>query len=310
MGTKISALTETGSAPGGSYLPLAYDGENYKIDAANLGAGSNNSPATSVVFGGYEVINSSTTWTAPAGTNLIWLTLVGAGAGGGAGYYNSANGAGGGGGGAIWDYFVNVVGGASYTITIGAGGTGGEYGGTNSYANGTAGTASVFEKASDASYFINCGGGSQSAGQYGGAGGALTTGGSLLPTNLSHLATGSTELYGASGSIAQNGYQESAYAQPGNGGDSGFPAVAAYSAGISTMGAEKASMGYKWPGYGRRPTSTFRSNGQNWGGAGWIKTAWAGYLGGGAAALNTSNANPVNVGGDGMCLIRTVSTNE
>ena len=37
MGTKISALTTTGSAPGGAYVPLAYGGENYKIDAANVG---------------------------------------------------------------------------------------------------------------------------------------------------------------------------------------------------------------------------------------------------------------------------------
>ena len=36
MGTKISALTTTGSAPTDSYVPIAYDGQNYKTSAGNL----------------------------------------------------------------------------------------------------------------------------------------------------------------------------------------------------------------------------------------------------------------------------------
>ena len=39
MGTKISAFTETGSAPADSYLALAYDGANYKIEAPSILAG-------------------------------------------------------------------------------------------------------------------------------------------------------------------------------------------------------------------------------------------------------------------------------
>ena len=39
MGTKISAMTTTGSAPSNSYLPLAYDGKNYKIEPQNVGGG-------------------------------------------------------------------------------------------------------------------------------------------------------------------------------------------------------------------------------------------------------------------------------
>tara|TARA_R110000851_G_scaffold56982_1_gene133029 strand:+ start:189 stop:734 length:546 start_codon:yes stop_codon:yes gene_type:complete len=39
MGTKISALTTTGSAPTGSYLPLAFEGGNYKVSAGDLGLG-------------------------------------------------------------------------------------------------------------------------------------------------------------------------------------------------------------------------------------------------------------------------------
>ena len=36
MGTKISALTETGSAPTGAYYPLEYDNANYKISTETL----------------------------------------------------------------------------------------------------------------------------------------------------------------------------------------------------------------------------------------------------------------------------------
>jgi len=38
MGTKISALTTTGSAPADSYIPIAYDGENYKVTPGNVNA--------------------------------------------------------------------------------------------------------------------------------------------------------------------------------------------------------------------------------------------------------------------------------
>ena len=38
MGTKISALTETGSAPTGAYYPLEYDNANYKISTETLRA--------------------------------------------------------------------------------------------------------------------------------------------------------------------------------------------------------------------------------------------------------------------------------
>ena len=38
MGTKISALTETGSAPTGAYYPLEHDNANYKISTETLRA--------------------------------------------------------------------------------------------------------------------------------------------------------------------------------------------------------------------------------------------------------------------------------
>lgn len=62
MGTKISALTETGSAPTGAYYPLEYDNANYKISTetlrANLGGKYVADWATS--HGGVTVANGAT----------------------------------------------------------------------------------------------------------------------------------------------------------------------------------------------------------------------------------------------------------
>tara|TARA_R110000824_G_scaffold378149_1_gene569610 strand:+ start:728 stop:2071 length:1344 start_codon:yes stop_codon:yes gene_type:complete len=62
MGTKISALTETGSAPTGAYYPLEYDNANYKISTetlrGNLGGKYVADWATS--HGGVTVANGAT----------------------------------------------------------------------------------------------------------------------------------------------------------------------------------------------------------------------------------------------------------
>ena len=62
MGTKISALTETGSAPTGAYYPLEYDNANYKISTetlrANLGGKYTADWAQS--HGGVTVANQAT----------------------------------------------------------------------------------------------------------------------------------------------------------------------------------------------------------------------------------------------------------
>ena len=62
MGTKISALTETGSAPTGAYYPLEYDNANYKISTetlrANLGGKYTADWAQS--HGGVTVANGAT----------------------------------------------------------------------------------------------------------------------------------------------------------------------------------------------------------------------------------------------------------
>ena len=62
MGTKISALTETGSAPTGAYYPLEYENANYKISTETLRAnlGGKYTADWAVSHGGTTVANGAT----------------------------------------------------------------------------------------------------------------------------------------------------------------------------------------------------------------------------------------------------------
>lgn len=75
----------------------------------------------------YQEFNSSGTWTCPTGTTLVDVVLVGGGGGGGAVHSITANqmgASGGGGGGEVKKVSVPVTAGTTYTITVGAGGSG------------------------------------------------------------------------------------------------------------------------------------------------------------------------------------------
>lgn len=82
----------------------------------------------------------TTTWVAPVGVTSVDYLAVGGGGGGGNGY-DSGGGAGGGGG-MVRTGTLSVTPGQSYTITVGAGGTGGAD--TRANNNGTTGGNSVF----------------------------------------------------------------------------------------------------------------------------------------------------------------------
>jgi hypothetical protein len=130
----------------------------------------------------------STTWTAPATCQSPITYWIVGGGGGGGGAYDNAGGGGGGGGTARTGTYA-VVPGTTYTIDVGAGGTGGDGRGSNntpppsggsSQTDGTAGTSSSFDAGGGGPVAAGGGKGLKSRNNTaagGGYGGVVSTGG-------------------------------------------------------------------------------------------------------------------------------------
>lgn len=126
--------------------------------------------------------NSSGNWTAPIGTNLAFVSVVGAGQGG----YGSASGNSSGPGangtgyaGGVCGAYVQVTGGGTHVVTIGAGGAGaGAVGGSNITAGAQGGTT-IFD-----GRIQMTGSGGNSGGRYsiGSQNGAAASGATTLTT--------------------------------------------------------------------------------------------------------------------------------
>ena len=128
-------------------------------------------------------INATGNWTAPAGTNIAFVSIHGAtggGAGGGWGRYNTTGGAGG--TGMVSGAFVQVTGGAAHAVTIGAGGAGGP--GSAGQGGGSGGGAAGVTNFDSALTVPGSGGGT--AGVPGAAGSAASSGSGT--TNLTSLS--------------------------------------------------------------------------------------------------------------------------
>ena len=74
MGIKISNMTTTGSAPTGSYIPIAYDGENYKVNPSSAITGLRYVEDWAQTIGGVTIVNGATfTITHNLGTTAIMV---------------------------------------------------------------------------------------------------------------------------------------------------------------------------------------------------------------------------------------------
>jgi hypothetical protein len=72
MGIKISNMTETGSAPTGSYIPIVHDGENYKVNPSSAITGLRYVEDWASTIGGVAVAHGATfTITHNLGTTAI-----------------------------------------------------------------------------------------------------------------------------------------------------------------------------------------------------------------------------------------------
>ena len=100
-------------------------------DATTFLRGDNTFAAAGGGFESQQVFTSSGTYTKPSGINTLKVIVVGGGAGGGGHSNNSAAGGGGGGGTSI--KIIDATSITTETVTIGAGGTRGNSGGTSSF---------------------------------------------------------------------------------------------------------------------------------------------------------------------------------
>ena len=240
-------------------------------------------------------INSTQSWTAPAGVTVVDLMLVGGGgAGGGVVGGGSGSAGGGGGGGGVVIHSVPVTPGTSYTVTIGAGGarstgTGdGGLGGNTTFGSlltalgggGGQGWASIGSTVAAGA----CGGGAASSNTSGYAGG----GGGFYPV-VGQPTPGTTRSVGLQGN---NGNPPS----PANGNASaagGGAYLGLFGAGAGG-GSDNNVNGWNFGGYNAgRGSLRF---------AGIQATAGVANFGGGGGGGDTG-AYPQN-GGSGTCIIR------
>ena len=154
---------------------------------------------------------SSGTWTAPSGVYSAQFLVVGAGGGGGGTtqLVTEYSISGGGGGGAVKQINLSVTPGTSYTVTIGAKGTGG----SGAAAGGSGGFSEVLNGATS---LIKC---------FGGAGGSSTTGAGVevFATASQTLAGGGGKPNSGVGGIA------------GGGGGGAFPIIQGYGTSVGTI---------------------------------------------------------------------------
>ena len=321
-------------APGTSGNVLQSDGTSWISAAAAAGGGG-----VSVT-----VYTSSTTWTKPTGAKVVEVICIGGGGGGASGRKGSTGtlrlgGSGGGGGACAKNTFYADLLGASETLTVGAGGTGGASVSVNS-TNGNAGVDGG--NSSFGNWLIARGGGggvggTNSSPQTGGSGGSVArdtvqlfaasasfqSGGGGRSTNLSAGlsnewggASGApvtdqpgvdagSSVYGGSGGGTGGTFTAAGAARGASaGGKGGFYAVGGGGAAGTLGGNGSAGAGPTYSlcgdGGGGGATYTGATNGN--GGAG---GRGSGGGGGGAGTNDTSNSGAGGAGGNGVVIVIT-----
>jgi hypothetical protein len=233
-----------------------------------------------------------------------YLVVAGAGSGGGGG------GGGGGGAGGLLTGIVTVAAGTSYTVTVGAGGTGVT---VVSSVNGNSGAASVFGSISAAGGGGGgLGGGGQNLGVAGGSGGGAGFSNSNLPApggqgtsgqgnagGLSSTSGGNPGGGGGAGTVGLNGTVGSAGKPAGNG---GVGIASAISGTVTTYAGGGG-------GGGRTDTGQLAgSGGIGGGGAGGSDSSGTNGAvntgGGGGGVSNGSDTYTSGAGGSGIVVVR------
>lgn len=230
-------------------------------------------------------IGSPFTWTKPAGISGVLVRVCGAG-GGGAGSTAISSTLSGGGGGAAGscneDFFRAADIGATVSVTIGQGGTGGANSGSGT-ANGSGGSNTTFGSLLTG---YAGGGGSRSSGQNvsgggGGSGGLLGAGGSVVTSSSGGTAGSFGGVTGANSNAA--GASPSALPWIGASGGGADDTANGHAGGASVFG----------PGGGAGAGNAASTSPKN-GAAGGVSNLNAGGLGGTSGTPNGGNGVAVN----------------
>ncbi len=268
----------------------------------------------------------SLTDTAGIGVNCLYLLIGGGGGGGAAAISGQVAGSGGGGAGAFVYGTLKVVPGATYSITVGAGGAGSQ--GTTGIGSPSSITRSVSGVVVDS---LNVGGG----GSGGGPGSAETMSGSYPTTGIGGSSGGPWPGYGAfqdprnignmwavtgtSGVLtvtaASANTGGNTWGNTGGGGGGGAGGRGAYASATNTNSGGGGGPGATWPvtggsrffaagGGGNNMKDTFPggggAGGSSIGGNGGSGTAGAANTGSGGGAKYDG---PAGAGGSGICII-------
>jgi hypothetical protein len=256
----------------------------------------------------YLVFKSGTnTWTVPAELSNVSLLLIGGGGAGGSGAWAGGGGA----GGVLYDSSFSVTGGASYSTSVGAGGTAGantlqiatnqSFSGSDTWFNSNS-TLVAKGGGAGASYAWGQSAGSLCRGRDGGSGGGSTecndgsinTGGATTQTILA----GADAAYGNAGGSTPSANNYSG-AGGGGAGAVGSPSLAAASPGRGGDGINNfsawltaiASSMSDVSGWSTATTTGYIAGGG--GGASQATQVTGGFGGGGAGGVNT-NSSTIN----------------
>lgn len=309
-------------------LPIANGGTNATTAAAaltSLGAAGTSDVQVFTIVG-------ANTWTKPAGAKSVSIIAIGAGSGGGSGRKGAISSVRCGGGGGAGGGFAHItlpasILGATETVTIGAGGTGGAAQTTNS-TNGNAGTnggRSAFGNWLQAGGTVSGGnGGTATAGAGGlvsnggfpdsspntrgnGGGAASVTGGAGSTGGGNHYAAcgggagggitvGNVASAGGTGGGFSSSTTEGGYAGAIVGGTAGGTSTAGGAGNTAGVGAPVGGTG---GGGGGGSTTT------NGGAGGAGATYGAGGGGGGAAVNGVGNSGAGGAGASGIVIVTT-----
>jgi hypothetical protein len=296
--TQISLTQETGS----NFLQFS-SASLYGIKRGSDGRTEVAAGGTIITSGGYTIhtFNSSGTFVANRDLDVEYLVIAGGGGGGGAGGGGAAGGyrtsVGTSGGNSSAESLVRLIGGTSYNIIVGSGGTG-----TGSDGSGSNGSPSSFEAI--ASVGGGGGGGFQIAGRLGGSGsgaGAGATGGLSVTNQGSNGGNGgaaSGQFTGGGGGGASAVGTAGQTSVSGNGGNG-------LASSITGTSITRAGGGAGGCGSGSITSGTAGTGGAGTGGTGAgvpgvSATANTGSGGGGGGHGGASGGN----GGSGVVIIR------